>query len=311
MTKATGKKTAVVINRQAGSIVVESPDVLRRRFAGLFQAAGLDAEIHWADPAAMADTLNRVKDAGAEAIVVGGGDGTLNTAANVLVDTPTALGVLPVGTFNHFARDLGMPVLLEEAAHALAEGRIETIDVGEVNGKVFINNASIGVYPHVVSRREMYREQLGLRKLPAMGYALLGAFWRLPVLQVWVQMDGERELIRASFVFIGNNRYDVEPLGFIHRRSLAEGGLGVFYPRRIGRLALFKIVFKTLLGRMQDLPELEKRWTRQVKIDARHGHVKLAMDGEVVTLETPLHFRIRRHALRVIRPKHYEGAASG
>lgn len=279
-----------------------APEERHRRLAALLAQAGLEADVAWVDPGEIGATLERLRRAGARTIIVGGGDGTVNTAANVLIGSSTTLGVLPLGTFNHFARDLGMPIRLEKAVPALAAGMPEEIDVCEIDGRVFVNNASIGVYPYVVRQRERVRQQLGLSKLPAMGYALLGAFWRLPHLRLGVILDGEHRIVRAPFVFVGNNRYAVEPLAVVRRRSLSEGVLSVFYPRHIGRMALLRMVFKALLGRMQDMPELKQRWVREVTLGTRRRRVKVAMDGEVVTLYTPLRFRIRPRSLRVLRP---------
>ncbi|HXH02729.1 MAG TPA: diacylglycerol kinase family protein, partial [Candidatus Competibacteraceae bacterium] len=229
--------------------------------------------------------------------------GTLNSAANALVDSSIALAPLPLGTFNHFAKDLGVPLLLEQALDALAAGRIRSIDVGEINGRVFLNNASLGIYPYAVRRRELARQQLGLRKLPAMGYALLGALWRLPMMNVLLRADdGHQELFKTPFVFIGNNQYRIAALAAVQRETLDRGRLSLFYTRRIGRLQLMRIAASTLLGGARPAPELEMRLTEAVELRFRRRTIKLAMDGEVVRLATPLTVRSRRGALKVVVP---------
>jgi len=298
----TGKRMAVVINGSAGFCLAESPYAQQQRLAEYFVEAGLKAEIYWVEPPKLLSVIEDLKESGVDIIVVGGGDGTINGAANALVGTDVALGVLPLGTFNHFARDLGMPLPLEEAIRALAKGTVQSIDVGEVNGRVFVNNASIGIYTYAVRRRDIYRQQLGLGKLAAMGYALLGALWRLPVMRIWLQINGRREFMKTPFIFVGNNRYEAEPFAFLRRQSLSEGLLSVFYTRKMRRWTLFKIVFQTLLGRMQKAPELEKFWTEEVRIEINRKRLKLVMDGEVVPVQPPLMFHIRRRVLRVVTP---------
>ena len=297
---ATTGTTAVLVNAMAGRSLAESLDA--QRLDQLFGAAGMEADLRFVEPADLPAALTELKQAGVKTIVVGGGDGTVNTAANLLRGSSAALGVLPLGTFNHFARDIGMPVALDQAVQALATGRVEAVDVVEIDGRVFVNNASLGVYPYIVRHRERVRQQLGLSKMTAMGYALLGALWRLPLLSIRVHLDGRDKFVRSPFIFVGNNRYTVEPVAVVGRKSLTEGVMSVFYPRRIGRLALLKIVFNALCGRMQRVPELEQRWTDAVIINTRRRMVKLAMDGEVATMRTPLEFRIRPRALKVIRP---------
>lgn len=290
---------AVVVNCKAGRCLGGSAENL----AHLFDAAGLGAKIYWIEPQELLDVLRQLKASGVKTIIVGGGDGTMNTAANCLVGTDIALGVLPLGTFNNFARDLGMPLRPEQAIHALVEGSPQAIDVGEMNGRVFINNASLGIYPHIVRRREAYQNRLGWRKMHAMGYALWGIFWRLPVIKIWMEVNGERRFLKVPFIFLGNNRYDAQLFSYLRRESLTEGHLSVFYTPQLTRLALVKIVFKALFLRLREIVELERLWVVEAKIETRKKRLKVALDGESLPVETPLVFRSRPLSLRVIMPK--------
>lgn len=295
-------RLAVVVNARAGAHLSDGPRIGQRRLAAVFADIGLKPELHWVDSTELADTLRRIKAREIDTIVVGGGDGTLNMAAALLADTPVKLGILPLGTFNHFARDLRIPLELKAAVRVLRQGVLRVVDVGEVNGRVFLNNASVGMYPYAVRRRNFYQQHLGLPKLPAMGYALLGVFWRLPMLKVWLQTEGKQEFIKTPFIFLGNNLYGVNPITGIYRQTLNEGRLSIFYTRRESRLTLIKIAIKTLLGRIRETPELEMLVTEAVTIKTHNKQLRLAMDGEITMLEPPLQFRIRPQALRVIVP---------
>src|SRR5687767_14944460 len=143
-------------------------------------------------------------------MVAGGGDGTLNGVAEVLCGTETALGVLPTGTLNHFARDLRIPAGIDEAVRIIAAGRRSRIDVGDVNGRCFLNNSSLGLYPNVVRERTRQQRRFGRSKRAAMVWATLAALRRSRLLDLRLQLeDGERSY-RAPFVFVGNNQYHME-----------------------------------------------------------------------------------------------------
>lgn len=289
----------VVLNRTAG-LDPAGPDPAA--LAQLFAAVGRKARVRHCEPATLRPTLTALRDAGPERVVVGGGDGTLSAAADVLAGSDTALGVLPLGTFNNFARDLGIPLETERAVSVLADGRIRVVDLGEVNGRVFINNASLGLYPYTVRRRLIYQRQYGLSKLPAMAYAMLGALWRLPTFRTWIMTEEHEIRVRTPFLFIGNNRYVLEPGALFRRLALTEGRLSVFYTRKRSRLGLLLTALQVLVGGPQRVPALEYRWVRQVRIQTHRAYLKLALDGEVVRQPCPLLFRIRPQALKVVCP---------
>ena len=296
-------QVAVVLNSLAGGNLRRSL-FMQQRLGQLFATAGLTVDIHWIIPNKLPAVLQALIAAKVGMIIVGGGDGTLNTAAHLLVDTDTVLGVLPLGTFNGFATDIGMPRDLEQAVEVIGRGKIITVDVGEINGRVFLNNVCVGVYPYAVRRRELYRRLLGMPKLYAMGYAALGAFWRLPTLKTWIDVDETRQFVETAFVFIGNNRYKNGLMPGVRRRpALNEGWLSVLYLRTVGRLALIKTVLRSLYKWLEDLPELEVKDAKQVAVETKKRRLRIALDGELTMLQPPLMLRIRPRALRVIVPR--------
>src|SRR5437764_4126415 len=166
-------RALVVLNARSGTgCTPERVDALRGQFA----EAGVQAELVLAQGGEqMFEAVDRARDSGVEMVVAGGGDGTQSAVASRLVGTPLVQGVLPMGTLNHFAKDLGIPLKIEDAIRALASGRVREVDVGEVNGRVFINNSSLGLYPEIVRERELQQLHLGKSKWRALASATLHA----------------------------------------------------------------------------------------------------------------------------------------
>ena len=234
-------------------------------------------------------------------VVGGGGDGTIAAVAAALVGTDSALGVLPMGTLNHFAKDLGIPLELEKAVQTLFTGKVARVDVGEVNGRVFLNNSSIGFYPRIVRERE--REQrLGRGKWVAFVQAVARIVRQSRTLHVKLDEDhGHRTSYDTPFLFIGNNRYAMAGLEIGTRAILDGGKLWVCAAPYAGQLALIALALEALLGFVRDV-DLAAFETEQTDVHMRRGHVLVATDGEVTVMRTPLHYRIRPGALRVVVP---------
>jgi diacylglycerol kinase family enzyme len=238
---------------------------------------------------------------GHQPIVAGGGDGTVNAVAGKLVGTATALGVLPMGTLNHFAKDVGIPLNLEAAIRNLFTGRLIKVDVGEVNGRVFVNNSGLGFYPHFVRQREE-QERLGHVKRVAFMLALRALARRYFRLRMKVHMNREEALEHLTpFLFVGNNRYQTAGLEMGTRRRLDSGRLWICTAptnrdRKAGHVAL-----KILMGRENDL-ELNFVEAEEIWVEPGTARVNVSTDGEVSIMDAPLHYRIRPLALSVIAP---------
>jgi len=237
----------------------------------------------------------------AEVVVAAGGDGTVSTVASVLAGTQITLGVLPAGTLNHFAKDLHIPLDLNGALQTIRKGRIVEIDVSEVNGRVFINNSSLGLYPIIVRERE-YRQRMGHGKWPAFAWAALLAFRRYPFLSLRLEVDGTELLRSTPFVFVGNNIYHIEGLDIGSRSSLTGGQMCVYVLRRTGRLGLLLLSFSALVGRLHNARNFDSLCAREVWIETRRRRVAVATDGEVHLMRSPLHYRVRPRDLRVLVP---------
>jgi diacylglycerol kinase family enzyme len=241
----------------------------------------------------------RVAGEGRQPVVAGGGDGTVSAVAGALSGTDTALGVLPMGTLNHFAKDVGVPLNLEAAVRSAFTGRFAEVDVGEVNGRVFVNNSGVGFYPHFVRQREE-EERYGHPKRVAFLLALRSVVRRYFRLRIRAHMDREHALEQVTpFLFVGNNRYQTSGLKIGTRSRLDTGQLWVCTAPQTGRESLQRAALRMLLGRKTD-EELNAFETTEVWIEPGTPQVNVSTDGEVSVMSAPLHYRIRPRALRVV-----------
>ena len=274
-----------------------------------FEAAGAAVEIIPARAGAeLAKLAERAVKAGHPVIVGGGGDGTMNAVASAVAGSPSAMGVLPLGTLNHFAKDLGIPLDLEGAARTVVANRQARVDVAEVNGRIFINNSGLGLYPELVRVRDNQRRRLGRGKWHAFFWATLTVLRRHPMLDLRLTLDGATEVRRTPFVFIGNNEYLVEGFNIGSRERLDSGTLSIYLTRRHGRHGLFGLALRALVGTLHQARDFEALTAHSVSIATRHKALAVATDGEVMAMTTPLEYAVRPKALRVIVPAPFGGA---
>jgi diacylglycerol kinase family enzyme len=238
---------------------------------------------------------------GAEVIIAAGGDGTVSAVAGIVAGTGAVLGVIPLGTLNHFARDLNIPLDPREAAMVLVRGKTGKVDVGEVNGRRFINNSSLGLYPSIVRYRES-REKTGWSRLLAFGAGCLVALRRYRFLRLHMEVDGEIYNRRSPFLFVGNNRYEVEGLRLGRRNRLDEGKLSLYLSDRTGRFGLIRIAVSALLKRLRLRRDFVVLPAQAVVVTAHRKRLQVALDGEVIKLHPPLHYSIHPGMLQVFRP---------
>ena len=293
----------VIINAAAGG--GSEDDERARAVEEAFDACGVGARVSVARGGDDVDKfVQQALSNGARAVVAGGGDGTVGSVAGALAGTGRPLGVLPLGTLNHFAKDLGIPLTLEEAARTVCEGREVSVDVGEVNGRIFVNNSSLGLYPRIVRRREKLQAREGSGKWSAFLRAALAVLRRYPFLHVRLDADGHEIARKTPFVFVGNNEYQVENLQLGGRSCLDAGRLSLYVAHRTGRLGLLRLAVRALFGRLRETHDFDALCAREIWVETRRPkRLPVATDGEVMVLSTPLHYRIRPGALKVIVPK--------
>ncbi|MEO6016618.1 MAG: diacylglycerol kinase family protein, partial [Polaromonas sp.] len=199
---------AVILNAAAGS---GNTQAFASSLADKFRVHGLEAHITLArNGEEILAAARQATGDGVPVVVAGGGDGTINAVASVVAGSRSVMGVLPLGTLNHFARDLKIPLDLDEAVRVIAEGHTGKVDTGEVNGKLFLNNSSLGLYPDTVRHREQQQRRLGRGKWLAFFWAALTVLKRYPFLNATITLDGQAYHRRTPFIFIGNNPYQME-----------------------------------------------------------------------------------------------------
>jgi diacylglycerol kinase family enzyme len=294
-------RVPVILNPQAGVRNAAREEEILAAFA----SHGVSAEIKNAGANGDGDLASLVRACVAErcpVIIVGGGDGSLHAAAGVLAGTDTALGILPVGTLNHFAKDLAVPLGVEAAIAVIVAGAVRSVDVGEANGQVFINNASLGLYPSVVRRREAIRQRLGRSKWPAFSIALWRTLLNYRLLLVRVRVKDRDYVRRTPFVFIGNNAYVMDGLNIGSRAALDAGVLSLYMARREGPFSLLLLALRALLGRLRQAKDFEEFTATEVRIETRRPRELVGLDGEVVAMNSAIHCHVRPLALRVIVP---------
>jgi diacylglycerol kinase family enzyme len=291
---------AVVLNATSGHGTAPKA---AERLKEIFAEAGREARITLATGGGeISVAMRRAVEAGCEALVAGGGDGTINSGASAVAGREIPLGVLPLGTRNHFAKDLGISLDLEEAAKVVLEGVVCQVDVGEVNGRIFLNNSSLGVYPAIVRLREKYRATFGGKWIAAL-WAGLTVLRRRPFMAVRIVAEGEAIIRRTPLLLVGNNEYRMSGISAGSRQSLARGRLAVYVLNAEQRRGLLRLAWQLLLQGADRVKEVDLITVEEARVETRRRRLQVATDGEVLTLDAPLSYRIRPGALRVLVPE--------
>ncbi|MET1111556.1 MAG: diacylglycerol kinase family protein [Allosphingosinicella sp.] len=292
-------KVVVIVNRGGGSA-----DGAEARIRDAFEGTGVEPDVRLVEPGELErHCAEYVASEGAAALVAAGGDGTIGTAAAAVADTDVALGVLPMGTLNHFARDAGIPLDLKAAAAAVAAGRTRQVDAAEVNGRLFVNNSAVGLYPVLVREREAQQRRLGRSKRAAMLVAAARGLWRFSSWRLTVRVAGLKAPVETPLLFVGNNRYEMSLLGLGRRSAIDRGELCLYAPLARSRLGFVWLSLRAVLGRperQRDFLTLEG--VEEAEIGSRREMLTVAVDGEACPMKTPLKYRIRKGALKLILP---------
>lgn len=189
-------------------------------------------------------------------VVAAGGDGTINTVAHEAVRAGCLFAVLPQGTFNYFGRTHGIPEDLAEAVRALLTARIEPVQIGMVNERIFLVNASIGLYPTMLEEREQDKKQFGRSRIVAALSALKTLFGRVRLLHITIEQDGVERHLRTHTLFVGNNRLQMQQIGIEPlSEALEEGALAAIAPKPLSRLGTLGLMLRGALGQLGSSPE--------------------------------------------------------
>lgn len=277
-------RLAVVYNPKSGSNELNANQI-----QALF--SGLNVEIDFFLITKDLEALNLALEDGKYGVIVAcGGDGTVNTCAKYAAKHKVALGVLPAGTLNHFAKDAGLPQDLESAAKAIVQGKTIRVDCASVNDNVFVNNASIGAYPSIVTHREALESKIG--KWPAAGVATIRSLVSKPTRQLSIAVPSGSFKYQTSMLFVGNNSYEFHKLGFNNRSTLNAGKLFLYVIHDNNRLAITTSALLAFFGKKRQQRDLLLNTKGPIIVNAKAGKLRVAVDGEVLSLQSPINFMI-------------------
>ena len=304
----------IVLNAGSGSSETEERrsviDEVLTQAGRTFQLALVDDPENIADIAARA--ARQAKAAGG-ILVAAGGDGTINAVAREAVDKGCLFGVLPQGTFNYFGRTHHIPEDLGDAVRALLDAHIQPVQVGMVNDRIFLVNASIGLYPRMLEEREIDKKQFGRSRFVAFLSGLKTFVSPHRRLRITLDLDGKERTLRTSTLFVGNNRLQMEQVGIAPLSdALEDGKLAAIAPKSVGKLGMLGLMLRAMLGRLGEAENLVTFSFRRMTVRPRKFYgkrrVKVATDGEVTQMDTPLEFRVLEGQLLLLKPAAAEPA---
>lgn len=293
----------VIINAGSGARVRQEKEALCQRLDEIFQAGGIEARITLArNGKEVVELASRAAFSDVRAVVAGGGDGTINAVASQLVGTDKVLGVLPLGTFNFFARRLNIPLDPEDAARNIVAGNLVAADVGEVNGLLFLNNTSLGLYPRILRQREQEYRRWGRSRLIAYFSVLRTILRPLRILTLRLKADERTVARRTPLIFVCSNAYQIQEYNLPGSFCTAQDKLAFYITRPVSRLGMLRMALLTYLQRLKGERDLEVLCLEKALISSWRKRLNIAIDGEIRRVRTPLYVRFRRGALQVIAP---------
>lgn len=300
------RRMLVVLNAKAGRVTDFGSEPLRRQVDSSLTRADLDIQVAVAAGAELAALIRRAPLDGYDTVVVGAGDGTLSLAAATYANSDTVLGVLPFGTMNLLAHDIGIPRDLAGALAALAQAAPMKVDLGLVNGRPFHGVSGVGFFSQMALAREQERERHGrvLGWLIALGKAA----FRAGRMSLEVELAGDRRPMEAYAALVTVNAFDAPGL---HRSRLDGGLLEVLVAEDRGAFARLKAGADVLVGAWRDNPGIHLFSTPRVTIHARRHRAWVATDGEVTRESLPLRYAIAPRALNLLVPRgspHWQAA---
>ncbi len=291
----------VILNARSGS---QKSDETRAAIEKVFQESGRAFHITTATGDHLGKVTKEKAASDCEVLVAAGGDGSICCVAEAALKTGKTLGVIPLGTFNYFAKNLGIPLEPEEAAKVILEGETVRAPVLDLNGRLILNNTSIGIHPAVLlKRRQMYR-RWGRNQISAYASVCLTVFQPPPCLRVRLATDEENVLRETPLVMICSNAFQMEAFGLAGKECLKDGKFALYVARMAGRATIFRHGLRALTRRLRPEIDYEVVCTSDVTIETlRQRRFRAAVDGELERLESPLRFRVGEEALCVLAPR--------
>lgn len=295
----------IIVNARSGRRDADGKCAIIRE---VLDAAGIRYRLHVVkDARRLRDTANRVvqealRDGGA--VVIAGGDGSINTVAQAVLGSGCVFGVLPQGTFNYFGRTHGIPEDLAEATRALLRAEVCPVQVGLLNHRIFLVNASLGLYPKLLEDREVYKRQLGRSRLVALWSALITLWRSHRILRVRIEGNNDSRDLVTQTVFVGNNALQLEQVGIPLALQLDKGRLAVVTLKPVGPLALLGLMLRGAFGKLDAADSVSSFAARELTVKPKFvlsAWTKVAADGEIFWLRAPLRFKVAAEPLLLLK----------
>jgi diacylglycerol kinase family enzyme len=275
----------------------------------VLQEGGREFEFMRCEGSESIDTLARRAVDQAKArhgvVVAAGGDGTINAVANAVLGSGCPFGVIPQGTFNYFGRDNAISQDSSEAARVLLRGRVLPVQAGKVNGRLFLVNASVGLYPKLLEDREAWKQQFGRSRFVALVSGIATLLQARGQLNLRIELAGKATSLRTPTLFVGNNRLQLVQAGIDAQQAEAvrQGQMAAVAVRPIGTLALFGLLLRGVLGRLGEAENIRSFTFRRLTVTPRRmKRIKVATDGEIVWMQSPLVFEVAPEPLLLLVP---------
>lgn len=295
----------VVVNGRSGH---SDTDAMCAQIKAVLDAVGRTHEFLIVEPAKLAATATRAVQSALKQggiVVAAGGDGTINTVASAVLGSGVPFGILPQGTFNYFGRAHNIPEDPAAAAQVLVDGELTPVQVGRVNERIFLVNASLGLYPKVLQVREVDKARFGRWRVVAITSALLTLLRPQQHLELTIEAEGQQKSIRSLGLFAGNNRLQLERIGIEaeYRAALDRGELVGTTLRPIGRLVMLGLLLRGALGRLGEAEQVESFGFRALTVTPRSRRpIQVGIDGEVCRMRAPLRFSVSAQPLWLLTP---------
>ncbi|QFT58197.1 Putative lipid kinase BmrU [Sulfitobacter sp. THAF37] len=296
----SGQRTIVIVNAASGNLdgdakVATIRDAFTSRGESVDFARVQDYDsVEAAAKAALAESDAR--------LAVAGGDGTICGAASVLAGSGRDIGIIPAGTFNYFARSLGLPEDTDAAVEAMLNGTPREVNVATVNGRMFLNNASIGAYAAILQTREGTYKRWGRSRLAAYWSVLKTLVTFRAPLKLTVEIDGQQYIRRTPLLFVINNAYQLNEMGLNGAEAIAEGELVTLIAPNSGRLGLLRHAAALALGIAKPETDYEMVSGKTIEISMKRKRRPVARDGEITRMGGPFTIRHAPNPLRILVP---------
>lgn len=295
-------KIVVVLNAAAGALLGKPIEATVEATEAALGHPETDVQVVSATGPDIVPAIEKACASDADVVMVGGGDGTIATAAGYLAGTDKALAILPLGTMNLLAKDLGIPMSLAEAIPSLAAGEFRHIDIADVNGRIFLNSSLLGLFPMIAQQRERNRGKMKLATYLKLAWSAFAAVSRYRRLGAVIEIEGERRPVRSLAMAIACNPLNEGFASFLTRSSLDSGELALYIAKHRTAWRAIRLIAALTAGLGRSDPELETHRARKITIHARRPNLWVANDGELHLIETPLQYRIRQRGLKVLVP---------